>query len=161
MDFSKNYPDLFRLSELGKTQGGKKIFAVEVSINPGIESDDKPCVALIGGLQGSDRISPEILLIFMKYLQEGYYQKESRIMELLRTTRIHFLPAVDFDGAESSVEGNCVGSDDEKNDLSQGFHYNIKSSRKRRTIPQKVKKVIKVKFNIFLATNALVLVIYQ
>ena len=141
LELSKNYPHLFKLSLLGQTRGGKHLYAIEVSANAGVESANKPCVALVGGLQGSDRISREILLVFMKYLQEGYTQNESQVVKLLKTTRIHILPAVDLDRGENAQEGNCAGSLDQQRDISLSFYYNV-TSRRKKDLPQKMKKVM-------------------
>ena len=59
---------------------------------------DKSVVGFIGNLRKDDAVSRELLLMFIKRLCTGYQNKDTRIVKILETTRVIFVPAVDVDG---------------------------------------------------------------
>ncbi|EDO41344.1 predicted protein, partial [Nematostella vectensis] len=138
-------PGIIRLQSIGKSQEGRKIWSLEISVNPGQENPYKPNVGMVGSLQGSDVIGREMLLALVGYLCEGYKSKEARVVKLLQTTRLHVVPAVDVDGNEKAREGDCQGKLDSNNDISKSFYYDMPENTRMRRESDKIDSVSRVK----------------
>lgn len=81
-------------------------------------------VRLIGGLNGNERVTTEILLQLIEYLL-SHYKKDTFITQLIDTTHIWFAPLVNPDGAELAQIGKCESDKGLTNandvDLDQSF----------------------------------------
>ena len=60
-------------------------------------------VGFIGNLREDDAVSRELLLMLIKRLCTGYQNKDARIVKILETTRVIFVPAVDVDGYRCEI----------------------------------------------------------
>lgn len=131
--------NITKLTTIGSSRGGKAIFSLEMTENPGLEQG-KPHVGLVGSLQGTDIAGKELLLKLIEHLCNTYQQKEEGVTKLFQTTVLHIVPAVDIDGNEKAVEGDCRGTLEPKDDLSRGFYYNLTHS-KQSTLPKNIEEV--------------------
>ena len=116
-----------KLTTIGTSRGGKAIYSLEMTANQG-QNQQKAHIGLIGSLQGTDIAGKELLLKLVEYLCSAYEQKDNRITNLLQTTTVHIVPAVDLDRNEKINEGDCEGNLEPKDDLSRSFYYNLTSS---------------------------------
>ena len=132
-------PQIAKVTSLGTSDEGRKILSLEFSAQ-GVPDGYKPHIGLIGGLQGTDMIGREVLLMFASYLCDAYKRKEERIVNLLEAAVVHILPAVDVDRNEKAVEGDCSGKIKPNDDMSRNFFYEL-SSRRRRDLPQQFEEV--------------------
>ena len=136
----KSCPDVAKATSLGMSGEGRNILALEFTADQASADPHRVHVGLIGGLQGTDMISREVLVRFAVYLCNGYNRSDSRIVNLLQTTSIHILPSVDIDGNEKAIEGDCSGKIDPQDDMSRDFFYQ-QPSRHKRDLPPDVQKV--------------------
>ena len=60
-------------------------------------------IGFIGNLRADDAVSRELLLMLIKRLCTGYQKKDPKIVKLLQSTRVIFVPAVDVDGYSSKI----------------------------------------------------------
>ena len=136
---AKKCSNIINLTAIGTSQGGKPIYSLEITENPG-SAQAKPHVGLVGSLQGTDITGKELLLKLIEYLCNAYQQKEANITKLIQTTVLHIVPAVDVDRNEKAVEGDCEGSLEPKDDLSRSFYYNLTMSEKS-SLPKNIEQV--------------------
>lgn len=131
-------PNITKLTTIGTSQGGKLIYSLEITEDVGL-AQRKPHVGLVGSLQGTDIVGKELLLKLVEHLCSAYQQKESSITKLVHTTVLHIVPAVDVDGNERAVEGDCNGNLEPKDDLSRSFYYNLTQS-KMSSLPKNIEE---------------------
>lgn len=60
-------------------------------------------------MHGNEVVGRELLLLLIKYLCENY-GTDRRITDIVNTTRIHILPAMNPDGYERSTPGTSKHS---------------------------------------------------
>jgi murein tripeptide amidase MpaA len=142
-EYANRCPNITRLSSIGTSQKGKKIWSMELSITSHLHDNIyRHSVGLVGSLQGKDVVGRELLLTFIEYLCEGYKRHDTRVIKLLKTTRINIIPSVDVDGNDMAQEGDCEGKTHPQDDLSRSFYYDTMSKQKR-DLPDKLTSVSK------------------
>ena len=140
-----------KLMTIGTSHQGKPIYSLLMTETPE-QSQKKPHVGLIGSLQGTDMTGKELLLKLIEYLCSAYEQKEYKITNLLRTTAVHIVPAVDVDRIEKLSEGDCEGKLEPKHDFSLSFYYNLTNTEKT-SLPSNIAEVRSVTVIIFLGLD--------
>ncbi len=85
---------IFSLKTLATTVGGKKILVLEAGIG---DRDNKPAIALVGGVEGAHLLSQELALGFAKGLQAGMGMDS--IKSILNKVTFYFLPQMSPDAA--------------------------------------------------------------
>ncbi|XP_071946432.1 carboxypeptidase D-like isoform X2 [Antedon mediterranea] len=101
------HPSIALVKELGQTAGGLPILAVELTNQHEDSSADRPSVALIGGMRGDEPVGREILWRLMRHFAAGHENKDETISDILDSTRITIVPAVDLDLFPNSHENDC------------------------------------------------------
>nr|KAF6417768.1 AE binding protein 1 [Rousettus aegyptiacus] len=99
-------PTITRTYSLGKSSRGLKIYAMEISDNPGDHELGEPEFRYTAGLHGNEVLGRELLLLLMQYLCREYRDGNPRVRSLVQDTRIHLVPALNPDGYEGSEFGN-------------------------------------------------------
>ncbi|EPY88194.1 adipocyte enhancer-binding protein 1 precursor [Camelus ferus] len=99
-------PTITRTYSLGKSSRGLKIYAMEISDNPGDHELGEPEFRYTAGIHGNEVLGRELLLLLMQYLCREYRDGNPRVRSLVHDTRIHLVPSLNPDGYEGSEFGN-------------------------------------------------------
>lgn len=107
---------LVKLQSLTKTTGGKDIWVLEIGSG---DRANHPAVAIVGGVEGSHILGPELAIGFAEKLLAGA-QRDS-IKSLLATTTFYVFPNVSPDATEQYFakvkyerSGNATATDDDR-----------------------------------------------
>lgn len=107
--FAKKYPDQTMLTSIGKSVGGRDIYALEISRHPGKHRFGVPEIKLVSGIMGNERSGREYLLALADFLLKSY-KKDDEITKLLDIVTIHLIPNANPDGGEVDIrQGSCNG----------------------------------------------------
>lgn len=109
-DHEKHFPGLVKTTEVGKTKEGKIIYSVEITSDIEGKERIKPNIGFIGTLHGYDVVSQEILLMFVHHLTKKFHEKDQRIVDLLKSVRIHVIVNANVDGLSQAQKGDCNGT---------------------------------------------------
>ncbi len=98
-DLVNRYPQIARLHSLGKTFGGRDIWAVQIAGPRGKAPQDKPALLICGNAEGDHVIGSEVALGIAEYLITNYGQ-DSTVTRLLDRRTFYIVPRLNPDGAE-------------------------------------------------------------
>ncbi|KAM8924373.1 inactive carboxypeptidase-like protein X2 [Pelodytes ibericus] len=97
-------PNITRVYNIGRSYQGLKIYAMEMSDNPGEHEVGEPEFRYMAGAHGNEVLGRELILLLMQFLCQEYQAGNKRIRALITHTRLHFLPCVNPDGYEKAAE---------------------------------------------------------
>ncbi len=88
-DLGNRYPSLCTVKSIGKTYSGKEVWLISIGSEP---RDDKPAIAIVGGVEGFYLLGREIALGFAERILRNSSEKDVR--ELLDKLTFYVLPVV-------------------------------------------------------------------
>lgn len=98
------YPQLVRVSSIGRTGEGRDIWSVRITGDHNSAST-RPGIIFMAGHHAREHLSVETPLRIFDQLLERYANGDTRIRDLIDNRDIHFVPAVNPDGLEYDIEG--------------------------------------------------------
>lgn len=127
-DLETKYPNLVRMSSVGKTVENRDIWALRISGDLA-HADQLPAVIYMGGHHAREHLSVETPLRIWKNLLERYAQGDARVKSLIDSRDIHLIPAVNPDGLEYDVEGGRYKSWRKNRARNQNGTYGVDLNR--------------------------------
>ena len=126
-ELSDKFPLLSMITSVGKTAGGSEIHAIHISDNVNVSEPGEPYVKFIANIHGNEPTGREILLSFSKFLLENYESGVTR--QAVDSLNIIIIPAINLDGFEEAVEGECDDSTGmlNKNDIDINADFSLDS----------------------------------
>ncbi|MGH0155471.1 UNVERIFIED_CONTAM: hypothetical protein FKN15_029131 [Acipenser sinensis] len=97
-------PNVTRIYNIGKSHNGQKLYAIEISDNPGEHELGEPEFRYSAGAHGNEVLGRELLLLLMQFMCQEYLAGNRRIKHLVEETRIHLLPSMNPDGYDKAFE---------------------------------------------------------
>ncbi|XP_023694243.1 inactive carboxypeptidase-like protein X2 [Paramormyrops kingsleyae] len=97
-------PNITRLYDIGESFKGLKIYAMEISDNPGEHELGEPEFRYTAGLHGNEALGRELLLLLMQFLCKEYKDGNPRVRRLVDSIRIHLVPSLNPDAHELAFE---------------------------------------------------------
>ncbi|XP_077354154.1 adipocyte enhancer-binding protein 1 [Festucalex cinctus] len=104
-------PNITRIYNIGKSSQGLKMYAMEISDNPGEHEMGEPEFRYTAGLHGNEVLGRELLLLLMQFLCKEYKDGNPRVRRLVDGVRIHLVPSLNPDAYELAFEaGSEMGN---------------------------------------------------
>uniref|UniRef100_A0A3Q2THM6 AE binding protein 1a n=1 Tax=Fundulus heteroclitus TaxID=8078 RepID=A0A3Q2THM6_FUNHE len=104
-------PNITRIYNIGKSSQGLKMYAMEISDNPGEHETGEPEFRYTAGLHGNEALGRELLLLLMQFLCKEYKDENPRVRRLVDGVRIHLVPSLNPDAYELAYEmGSEMGN---------------------------------------------------
>ncbi|KAJ3604939.1 hypothetical protein NHX12_026990 [Muraenolepis orangiensis] len=104
-------PNITRIYNIGKSFQGLKMYAMEISDNPGEHERGEPEFRYTAGLHGNEALGRELLLLLMQFLCKKYNEDDARVHRLVDNVRIHLVPSLNPDAYELANEmGSEMGN---------------------------------------------------
>uniref|UniRef100_A0A3Q3GX92 AE binding protein 1a n=1 Tax=Labrus bergylta TaxID=56723 RepID=A0A3Q3GX92_9LABR len=97
-------PNITRIYNIGKSSQGLKMYAMEISDNPGEHETGEPEFRYTAGLHGNEALGRELLLLLMQFLCKEYNDDNPRVRRLVEGVRIHLVPSLNPDAYELAFE---------------------------------------------------------
>lgn len=113
-----SYPAVTSVRDIGRTVGGRSIFAIEISDNPGT-AEAEPAILIGGAIHGHEQASAGTVLKLIEYLLASYEAGDDEAVDLVKNYKLHFIPAINPDGLAHSRRYNDNGVD-----INRNFGYN-------------------------------------
>ena len=88
-----------RISSIGKTRGGRDIWAVEIANPAGLPPAKRPALLVAANFEGDHLIGSEIALSVVEFLLKNY-AGNAEVKDRLDNSTIYVIPRVNPDGAE-------------------------------------------------------------
>ncbi len=89
-----------RLASIGKSRGGRDIWALEIAAAGGVEPGKRPALLVAAGFEGDHLAGTEIALAAARYLLENA-GSDAAVKERLAASTIYVLPRISPDAAEA------------------------------------------------------------
>ncbi len=96
------HPDISKLISIGQTVEGRDIWAVRISGDLAT-APAKPGIVFMGGHHAREHLSVELPIAYIEFLLQEYKAGNQRIVRLVNSRDIHFIPAVNPDGLEYDI----------------------------------------------------------
>jgi len=122
---AQKYANIANLTSIGKSVENRELWVMRITKDPTVDVPGKPKFKYVGNMHGDETVSRQVLIYLVEYLLEKYGE-EQRVTELVDSTDIYIMPSMNPDGFEKSVEGECMGKDEGRNnaknfDLNRSF----------------------------------------
>uniref|UniRef100_A0A8C4NCL5 Uncharacterized protein n=1 Tax=Eptatretus burgeri TaxID=7764 RepID=A0A8C4NCL5_EPTBU len=101
-EVNEQCPNITRVYKIGRSSKGRKLYAFEITDNPGQHESGEPEVRLVAGLHGNEVLGRELVLLLAQFLCLEYQAGNPRVLALVNNTRLHILPSANPDGYEDA-----------------------------------------------------------
>lgn len=101
LDLQRRFPSLAKVYDLGQSLEGRRVYALKISDNVGLDEDEAE-VLFLGGHHAREWISVEVPYRTGKYLLENY-SADPEIRRLVDAGEVWIVPLVNPDGLEYSI----------------------------------------------------------
>jgi hypothetical protein len=92
-------PSAVRLASIGKSRGGRDIWALEIALPGGVAPDKRPALLVAAGFEGDHLVGTEIALAVAEFLAKSA-ASDAAVKDRLSGSTIYIIPRVNPDGAE-------------------------------------------------------------
>lgn len=99
---AQKYPNLVQMNSAGKSLEGRDIWAMRVSGNLN-EASQLPGSVFMGGHHAREHLSVETPLRILEWMLGEYSSGNPKVVSLLNSRDVHFIPAVNPDGLEFDI----------------------------------------------------------
>ncbi|MBU2565481.1 MAG: zinc carboxypeptidase [Candidatus Thermoplasmatota archaeon] len=102
---AESHSDIVSMFSIGTTYEGRKLWVIKLSDNPDIDESDEPDVLYMGAHHGNEKPSYEVLIYFINYVTEKYYENSnegSRVRYVVNNRELYIVPMVNPDGVEAN-----------------------------------------------------------
>ena len=96
------YPDIVRVSTVGKSLEGRDILAVKISDEPAVDDPAEPAVLFMSLHHAREHLTVEMALEVIRLFTEGYGH-DPALTNLVNTREIWVLPNINPDGGEYDI----------------------------------------------------------
>ncbi|MEW6070223.1 MAG: M14 family metallopeptidase, partial [Candidatus Thermoplasmatota archaeon] len=107
-ELASKYQSIINISSIGLTYEEREILVIKISDNPKLD-EDEPEVLYVGAHHGNEKPSYEVLIYFINYLAEKYYEasKEGdRVRWVVNNRELYIIPMLNPDGVEANERKN-------------------------------------------------------
>ncbi|VDK75166.1 unnamed protein product [Onchocerca ochengi] len=102
-NINKRCPNYTTVYSIGESVEGRELLVIQFSTTPGQHQILKPEMKYVANMHGNEPIGRELLLRLASYFCDQLSAKNKEIMELINSTSIHLLPAMNPDGFERAL----------------------------------------------------------
>ncbi|XP_077565442.1 carboxypeptidase M [Stigmatopora nigra] len=117
-------PDIAHLYSIGRSVAGQELWVLALGRSPRRHVVGVPEFKYVANMHGNEVVGRELLLRLVDELVAGYRANESWSLQILHSTRVHFLPSMNPDGFDVA-DSNCYLSQGRFNrngvDLNRNF----------------------------------------
>lgn len=99
-EVEKSYPNLVKVTTIGKTHEEREIVLATISLNVD-KADEKPALLYTGSIHAREWIGNELAIKFIEYIT-GNYQFDPRLEKTLESSTLYIVPCLNPDGFEYS-----------------------------------------------------------
>jgi len=107
-EFVSNHPDICKLLTIGTLASGRKLLAVKITDNPGIQ-ENEPEFLYSSSIHGDETTGYILMLHLIDYLLTGY-GTDARITEMVNNTEIVICPLANPDGTYKGGNNTVNGA---------------------------------------------------
>ena len=109
MNAAKNAPDIVSMFSIGTTYEGRELWVMKISDNPNTDDPNEPDVLYMGAHHGNEKTSYEVLIYFVNYVVEKYYENSkegNRVRYVVNNREMYIVPMVNPDGVNADERKN-------------------------------------------------------
>ncbi|XP_048482113.1 carboxypeptidase D [Plutella xylostella] len=109
--YEKTYPDLAKVSSIGKSSEGRDLLVLQITADVGASHPERPAFKYVANMHGDEAVGRQLVVYLAEYLLTNY-KKDERITNLVNNIDIYLMPSLNPDGFEASKEGDCYSETD-------------------------------------------------
>lgn len=112
-EFANKYPQIVRLTSVGKSVKGRDLMVLKISDNVAVD-EIEPEFKYISSMHGDEITGRELTIRLVDEMLEKY-GKDQAITDLINNTEIFVMPSMNPDGSELRQRANAAGQDLNRN----------------------------------------------
>jgi len=103
----KEFPDLAKLTSIGKSVQNRDILVLQVTRGADKERElTKPMFKWVANMHGNEAVGRQMVIFMARYLLKNY-GTDQRVTRLLNSTDLWLMPSLNPDGFAAGTEGDC------------------------------------------------------